>query len=323
MFPKIDPAGTRSWRYLSKLSQMSRPSVLKLLESDSGRVERLSFQQNDLFFDFSKNDLDDSVLSGLFSLSRECRLEAAIKAQLSGEKINETEDRAVLHTELRKLNSQSKYSRSVREALEKIRQFEQRLSSGKWGGYTGKAITDIVNIGIGGSDLGPKMVTHALKPYWGKITPHFISNVDTHQLIEVLEHLNAETTLFIISSKTFTTQETMMNARSARRWFLNNGGSEIDIARHFVAVSANSSETRSFGINPDNMFTFWDWVGGRYSLWSSIGLSIACAVGFKHFEQLLKGAEMMDTHFSSANFEYNVPVIAALIGIWYNNFFGL
>jgi glucose-6-phosphate isomerase len=203
-----------------------------------------------------------------------------------------------------------------------MKQFSSRLLTGSWKGFSGKAITDIVNIGIGGSDLGPYMVTEALKPYWKNITPHFVSNVDGTHIAETVKHLNPETTLFIIASKTFTTQETMTNAESARAWFLEKTGGKGEVAKHFVAVSTNQKEVTAFGIAPENMFVFWDWVGGRYSLWSSIGLSIACTIGFDHFEKMLDGAHAMDNHFKDAPFEKNIPVILALLGVWYNNFFG-
>jgi glucose-6-phosphate isomerase len=264
--------------------------------------------------------VSDKVFKLLLQLAEECKLKDAIESIYSGEKINQTEDRAVLHTELRRLSDQSTYHELVNKELEKMRIFSDKLISGEWKGYTNKPITDVVNIGIGGSDLGPKMVTHALRPYWKSIRPHFISNVDAQQLTEELDGLDPESTLFIIASKTFTTQETMTNALSAKSWFLNNGGSEEDISKHFVGVSTNENAVKSFGIDPTNMFEFWDWVGGRYSLWSSIGLVTACTIGYSNFKDLLLGAEHMDLHFKDSPLESNIPVIAALIGVWYNNF---
>lgn len=322
MLPKINPTTTRSWAELTALAKNSDLNILDLFKKDPKRVEKFSFDCNNIHFDFSKNKINDEVWNSLLHLIEECELSKAIDAMFSGEKINETEQREVLHTELRRFSDFGKYSDHVKKALEKIKNFTDRIQSGDWKGYSETSITDVVNIGIGGSDLGPKMVTHALKPYWKTIQPHFISNVDGQQLIEELEGLNPETTLFIVASKTFSTQETMTNALSAKSWFLENGGSESDIDKHFVAVSTNKEAVIDFGINPENMFEFWNWVGGRYSLWSSIGLSIACTIGFENFKQLLLGAEAMDNHFKASPFESNVPVIAAFIGIWYNNFFG-
>ncbi len=322
MFPKVNPTTTRSWQNLTGLSEKSRPAILQLFEKDTKRTERYSLQLKDLHFDFSKNDFDDPVFDELLKLAEDCKLQEAIEAQFSGEKINETENRSVLHTELRRLSEKTTYSELVHAQLEKMKGFEKKINDGDWKGYTDKKITDIVNIGIGGSDLGPKMICCALKPYWKAIKPHFVSNVDAQQLVETLEDLNPETTLFIIASKTFTTQETMTNAETAKSWFLKNGGSGNDIAKHFVAVSTNEEAVKSFGIDAENMFLFWDWVGGRYSLWSTIGLSISCSIGHDNFLQLLAGAEEMDNHFKSTEFTNNAPIIAALIGIWYNNFLG-
>ena len=321
MFPKINPTTTRSWAALNEKAHSNRLSILELFQSNPDRVGKFSHDIGDLHFDFSKNNLDEDVLDHLIELAKECNIEEAIEAMFSGQRINETENRAVLHTSLRKLSSQSENSEVVNQELDKINSFSSKLLSGEWNGFTGKQITDIVNIGIGGSDLGPKMVTYALKSHWSSITPHFVSNVDAQQLIEELEGLDPETTLFIIASKTFTTQETMTNAESAKKWFLSRGN-DSDIAKHFVAVSTNEKAVKDFGIDAENMFVFWDWVGGRYSLWSSIGLSIACTVGYRQFEQLLAGAEKMDQHFSSTPIHENIPLLAALIGIWYNNFLG-
>lgn len=321
MFPKIDPTTTKSWGTLLDYSNKNTRDIRGLFQ-DEERFEKYSHKLDDFLFDFSKNNIPDEVLQSLLDLAKECHLSEAIQDQFEGKPINETEGRAVLHTALRNLKGSDDNSVKVKSELNKIKQFSEKLISGDWKGYSGKKITDVVNIGIGGSDLGPKMVTYALRDHWKGITPHFISNVDAAQLLEELEGLNPETTLFIIASKTFTTQETMTNAESARDWFLSNGGNEEHIAAHFVAVSTNSEAVKSFGIDENNMFVFWDWVGGRYSLWSAIGLSIACTAGYQNFEELLNGAHEMDLHFSESSFQENMPVIAALIGIWYNNFLG-
>ncbi|MEM6830103.1 MAG: glucose-6-phosphate isomerase, partial [Bacteroidota bacterium] len=322
MLPKVNPTTTKSWKNLSKFLEEPRDRILELFKKNAQRTEDYSLDIKDIHFDFSKNDLSDEVLHELLNLAEECHLKSAIAAQFAGEKINETENRSVLHTELRRLSEKTTYSEVVQSQLDKMKDFERKLTSGEWKGFTNKKITDIVNIGIGGSDLGPKMVSNALKPYWGSVTPHFVSNVDAQQLVETLEDLDAESTLFIIASKTFTTQETMTNAETAKSWFLKSGGTESHIAQHFVAVSTNEEAVKAFGIDTDNMFLFWDWVGGRYSLWSTIVLSISCAIGHENFLQLLAGAEEMDRHFKDTEFKNNIPVIAALIGIWYNNFLG-
>ncbi|MEM6735423.1 MAG: glucose-6-phosphate isomerase [Bacteroidota bacterium] len=319
MLPNINPTSTKSWDTLLELAKRDTRDIKSLFQ-DTKRFEKFSFKTGDFLFDFSKNNLSEEVFKNLIALARECHLADAIVLQFKGAKINETEDRAVLHTALRDLNRADENGNEVRAELEKIKTFSEELLNGKWKGYTEKSIKNIVNIGIGGSDLGPKMVTYALRDHWSTITPHFVSNVDAAQLLEELDGLNPETTLFIIASKTFTTQETMTNAESAKQWFLGNGGNEQAIAKHFVAVSTNLEAVKSFGIDEKNMFVFWDWVGGRYSLWSAIGLSIACTTGYHCFEDLLKGAYEMDVHFRDASFEENIPIIAALIGIWYNNF---
>ncbi|NQZ77474.1 MAG: glucose-6-phosphate isomerase [Ekhidna sp.] len=313
MLPKIDPTTTSSWAKLSELSSENE-SIQKLL-NDPLRVNDFSFDFDEFHFDFSKNSVSNATFKTLLELARECKLQEGIQSMFDGQSINETEDRSVLHTALRS-NSKPEVSKE----LEKVKEFSTSIQNGEWVGYSGKRITDIVNIGIGGSDLGPKMVTYALKPYWKSITPHFISNVDAAQMVEVLEELNPESTLFIIASKTFTTQETITNALSAREWFLSNGGSNETISQHFVAVSTNEKAVTEFGISTENMFEFWNWVGGRFSLWSVIGLSIACTVGFEHFQNLLRGAKRMDDHFRTEELENNLPVLSALIGIWYNNF---
>ncbi len=245
----------------------------------------------------------------------------------SGERINQTENRAVLHTALRYGGNKPVFYEGkdvmpdVQKVLQQMEKFSDDLLGGDWKGYNGKAITDIVNIGIGGSDLGPVMVTEALKPYWKSITPHFVSNIDGTHLVETLKNLNPETTLFMIASKTFTTQETMTNAHSARDWFLQKAVDSTYVKKHFVAISTNQNGVEEFGIDPANMFEFWDWVGGRYSLWSAIGLSISCTIGFENYRELLNGAYKMDEHFRNAEFSKNIPVILAMLGVWYNNFF--
>ena len=301
----------------------------ELFASDPDRFDRFSVRFEELLLDFSKNIITDKTLSLLRELAVQTGLPDAIKAMFSGEVINKTEDRAVLHIALRNRSNSpiivdgEDVMPQVNEVLHRMEAFTKRLHSGDWKGYTGKKITTIVNIGIGGSDLGPVMVTEALKPYWVPgISVHFVSNVDGTHIAETLKLVDPETTLFMIASKTFTTQETMTNALSAREWFLAAAGEEAHVARHFVALSTNQSAVEAFGIDPANMFGFWDWVGGRYSLWSAIGLSIAATIGFDNFRQLLEGAHAMDEHFRSASFEENLPVTLALIGLWYNNFFG-
>lgn len=315
MFPKIDPTSTSSWAKLKALADSETRNIKDLLQ-DASRVNRFSFEhEDDFYIDFSKNSVSDEVLEQLISLGKECQLCDGIDAMFSGEAINKTEGRSVLHVDLR-----NKKKPEVEAELEKIASFSNKLLGKEWKGYSGKTITDIVNLGIGGSDLGPKMIANALRPFWRHITPHYISNVDAAQMVETLEGLDPETTLFIIASKTFTTQETITNAQTARTWFLKNGGSENDISQHFVAVSTNTEAVNEFGISTENMFVFWDWVGGRYSLWSAIGLSVACTVGFNRFRELLEGANAMDEHFHNTPLEENIPFLSAMVGIWYNNF---
>lgn len=313
MLPKIDPTATKSWGKLSELA--SHKSSIQSLLNDPTRIDSFTFDADEFHFDFSKNEISKDVLQSLIELANECELKAGISAMFGGDKINETENRAVLHTALR-----ASQKEEVKNELDKIKKFTKRLHNGEIRGYAGDKITDVVNIGIGGSDLGPKMITYALQPYWKNVTPHFISNVDAAQLVEELEDLSPKTTLFIIASKTFTTQETITNAISAKEWFIENGGSLESVSKHFVAVSTNERAVNEFGIASENMFEFWDWVGGRFSLWSVIGLSIACAIGYDHFKELLRGALEMDDHFQNTEFSQNLPVISALIGIWYNNF---
>ncbi len=300
----------------------------EMFDEDPSRFEKFHTQFNDILVDYSKNIINEEVIKELISLAREVELKDAIDALFRGEAINQTEGRSVLHIALRNrantpiLVDDADIMQDVNKVLDQMKNFSTNLHNGTWKGFSGKTITDVVNIGIGGSDLGPYMVTEALRPYWKNITPHFVSNVDGTHIAETLKRVNPETTLFIIASKTFTTQETMTNAESARTWFLEKTGGKGEVAKHFVAVSTNQKEVTKFGIAPENMFVFWDWVGGRYSLWSSIGLSIVCTIGFENFEKLLSGAHAVDNHFKNEPFETNIPVILALIGIWYNNFFG-
>jgi len=330
MLKKIDPEKTRSWKSLTEhYDTMKNVQMKELFSRDTERFDKFSIRFKDLLIDFSKNRISCETLSLLTELAKEVDLEGAISKMFNGEKINETENRGVLHTALRNMEGESVYidgkdvMPGIKAAREKMKTFSSRVISGVWKGFTSKRVRDIVNIGIGGSDLGPLMVTESLKPYAIEgLSIHFVSNVDGTHICEVLKKLNPETTLFMIASKTFTTQETMSNAFSARDWFLNHAKNPVHIAKHFVAISTNKEKVQSFGIDRENMFEFWDWVGGRYSLWSSIGLSIACFIGFDNFTDLLQGAFDMDQHFKKTPFEKNIPVILALIGIWYNNFFG-
>jgi glucose-6-phosphate isomerase len=299
-----------------------------LFAQDPRRFERFSLRLGELLFDYSKNRITEKTLALLCELARQAELGAHIEAMFTGQKINNTEERAVLHVALRNRSNTpitvdgKDVMPEVNRVLEQMRRFSQAVRSGEWRGYTGKAITDIVNIGIGGSDLGPKMVCEALKPVARRdLRVHFVSNVDSTDIVETLRRLDPETALFLVASKTFTTQETMTNAHSARRWFLAAAQDEAAVARHFVAMSTNTAAVREFGIDPQNMFEFWDWVGGRYSLWSAIGLSIALYLGMERFEELLEGAHQVDVHFRTEPFEANIPVIMALLGVWYNNFF--
>lgn len=330
MFPKINPTTTRSWQLLqAHFSEMKNVHMKELFKKDQERFKKHSLQIEDIVFDYSKNRITDKTLELLFQLAEECKVKDAIAAMFNGDIINETEHRSVLHTALRNFSDQPVFSEGndvmpeVKKALKKMKTFCNAIHSGKLRGYTGKKIKYIVNIGIGGSDLGPQMVTEALKPYWIEgIQAHFVSNIDGTHIVETLKQVKPERTLFLIASKTFTTQETMTNAHTAREWFLKKAKNEKHIASHFVALSTNEKEVVKFGINKKNMFGFWDWVGGRYSLWSAIGLSIALTIGYKNFEQLLKGAFTSDNHFRTTSFEKNIPVLMALIGLWYGNFFG-
>ena len=329
MFPKVNPTTTKAWRKLTKHHKMTKDvQMTTLFAENSNRFNEFSTRFEDILIDYSKNMLTVETMSLLLKLAKECGLKDAIAAQFKGEIINETENRAVLHTALRNRSNKSvivdgkDVMPDVKAVLKKMEGFCNKVISGNWKGYTGKPITDIVNIGIGGSDLGPVMITEALKPYANHLKIHFVSNVDATHLAEVAKHINFETTLFLIASKTFTTQETMANALSARQMFLAEAKNEAFVAKHFVALSTNEKAVVAFGIDPNNMFGFWDWVGGRYSLTSAIGLSIALNIGFSHFKELLDGFYAMDKHFEKTPFESNIPVILALIGVWYVNFHG-
>jgi glucose-6-phosphate isomerase len=317
------------WQALCRHQKTIAASNMRdLFAQDTNRFDKFSFQLDDMLFDFSKHRINDETLPLLMQLAREAQLENWRDRMFAGEKINITENRAVLHTALRNRSNRPvlvdgvDVMPEVKAVLAQMRDFSEKVRSGAWLGYTGKRITDVVNIGIGGSDLGPVMVCDALKPYASAdLAVHFVSNIDGAHLMRALEKCQPETTLFIVASKTFTTQETMTNAISARTWFLNKAQDNAHVAKHFVALSTNAKAVTDFGIDQANMFAFWDWVGGRYSLWSAIGLSIALYVGMDHFEALLSGAHEMDQHFQTAPLEENMPVIMALIGIWYNNFF--
>ncbi|EIO5810984.1 glucose-6-phosphate isomerase [Escherichia coli] len=326
----INPTQTAAWQALQKhFDEMKDVTIADLFAKDGDRFSKFSATFGDqMLVDYSKNRITEETLAKLQDLAKECDLAGAIKSMFSGEKINRTENRAVLHVALRNRSNTpilvdgKDVMPEVNAVLEKMKIFSEAIISGEWKGYTGKAITDVVNIGIGGSDLGPYMVTEALRPYKNHLNMHFVSNVDGTHIAEVLKKVNPETTLFLVASKTFTTQETMTNAHSARDWFLKAAGDEKHVAKHFAALSTNAKAVGEFGIDTANMFEFWDWVGGRYSLWSAIGLSIVLSIGFDNFVELLSGAHAMDKHFSTTPAEKNLPVLLALIGIWYNNFFG-
>ena len=326
----INPTQTAAWQALQKhFDEMKDVTIADLFAKDGDRFSKFSATFGDqMLVDYSKNRITEETLAKLQDLAKECDLAGAIKSMFSGEKINRTENRAVLHVALRNRSNTpilvdgKDVMPEVNAVLEKMKTFSEAIISGEWKGYTGKAITDVVNIGIGGSDLGPYMVTEALRPYKNHLNMHFVSNVDGTHIAEVLKKVNPETTLFLVASKTFTTQETMTNAHSARDWFLKAAGDEKHVAKHFAALSTNAKAVGEFGIDTANMFEFWDWVGGRYSLWSAIGLSIVLSIGFDNFVELLSGAHAMDKHFSTTPAEKNLPVLLALVGIWYNNFFG-
>jgi len=329
-FPAINPTSTKAWKKLeAHAEKMKQVHMKELFSRESDRFSSFSIEERDILFDYSKNIITRETLDLLNELADECKLKDAMAGMFNGEKINQTEGRAVLHTALRNFSGAPVMSDGedvmpkIRKVLAQMKDICQRVHSGAWKGYTGKKIKHIVNIGIGGSDLGPVMVTEALKPYWVEgMQVHFVSNVDGTHIAECLKVIEADSTLFLVASKTFTTQETMTNALTARSWFLEKAGQEGHIAKHFVALSTNEKAVTEFGIARENMFEFWDWVGGRYSLWSAIGLSISLTTGYEHFESMLKGAFEMDNHFRQKPFEKNMPVIMALLGIWYVNFFG-
>eukprot|EP01133_Synstelium_polycarpum_P003395 gene3395-3855_t len=328
MLPTINFTETNAYKYLADhFISINEKSLKDLFNEDPARFEKFSLIFEDILLDFSKNRMDDTTLALLLQLAKECKLDQAIKAMFSGERINQTEGRPVLHIALRNQSNKEilvdgkNVMEDVNKVLAKMEKFSKAIISGEWKGYSGKKITDVVNIGIGGSDLGPVMVTEALKAYKNHLNMHFVSNIDGTHIVETLKQVNPETTLFLIASKTFTTQETMTNANSARAWFLQSGAAEKDIEKHFAALSTNEKDVKAFGIDTENMFEFWDWVGGRYSLWSAIGLPIALSIGFDHFKELLAGAHATDQHFENTPFDKNIPVILALVGVWYINFF--
>lgn len=331
MLPRINPTNTQAWFLLKKHheEEMSRRHMRDLFAADPERFKKFSIVFGEILFDYSKNIINPKTLQLLLQLAEDCKVKEAIHDMFAGIKINETEQRSVLHTALRDFSDSAILVEGkdimprVRKVQNHMKEFCEKIHSGKWKGYTGKKIRYIVNIGIGGSDLGPFMVTEALRPYWKEdIQSYFVSNVDGTHIAETLKKVNPEETLFLVASKTFTTQETMTNALSARDWFLEKAIDPAHVAKHFAALSTNEKEVTAFGIDKANMFEFWDWVGGRYSLWSAIGLSIALTIGYDHFEQLLKGAYASDLHFKEEKFDKNIPVLMALIGIWYTNFFG-
>ena len=326
----INPTNTQAWKTLeAHQSQLAHTTIADLFKQEQNRFNDYSLSfENQILVDFSKNKINQETLKLLRQLAKESALDEAINAMFTGEKINRTENRAVLHTALRNRSNTPVYvdgkdvMPEVNAVLAKMSAFCDRVISGEWKGYTGKAITDVVNIGIGGSDLGPYMVTEALRPYKNHLNMHFVSNVDGTHIAETLKKVNPETTLFLVASKTFTTQETMTNANSARDWLLAAAKDNSAVAKHFAALSTNGKAVAEFGIDTNNMFEFWDWVGGRYSLWSAIGLSIALSIGFDNFEALLSGAHEMDKHFRTAPLEKNIPATLALVGLWNTNFLG-
>lgn len=325
--PKVNPTITDAWKNLQKhFDQVKDLKMKDLFANDVNRANNFTIKWEDFYVDFSKNRITEETLKHLLQLAEDCKLKEAINSQFNGKTINKTEGRAVLHTALRadkdavfKVDGVNVVP-EVFKVKSKIEKFTNQVTSGELKGYTGKAFTDVVNIGIGGSDLGPAMVVDSLQYYKNHLTTHFVSNVDGDHVNEIIKKLNPETTLFVIVSKTFTTQETLSNATTIKNWFLQHGKEE-DVAKHFVAVSTNIQKVKDFGIDANNIFPMWEWVGGRFSLWSAVGLSISLAVGFDHFNNLLKGANKMDNHFKSESFEKNIPVILALLSIWYNNFF--
>lgn len=327
MLPKINPTETNIWEYLVEHFLENEFDLRTLFAENPRRFEEFSVKRDNYLFDYSKNLINSTTMEYLLRLAEETKVKEAINLMFSGEKINETENKAVLHTALRDFSDKPIFvdgedvKPKIKRVLSQMRLFSEKVISGEYRGFSGEKITDVVNIGIGGSDLGPVMVCSALKHYKTRLNTHFISNVDGNHLAEVLKNLNPETTLFIVASKTFTTQETITNAFSAKKWFLQKA-TEEDVAKHFVALSTNIDAVKSFGIAEENIFEFWDWVGGRYSLWSAIGLSIVLSIGYDNFEKLLKGANETDVHFQTAEFSQNIPILMALLGIWYRNFAG-
>lgn len=324
---KINPTTTKAWQELIKHFSEMKSFSLKKAFNGTNRKRDFTLNFKDFEIDYSKNLITKETIDLLVDLANECELKDAINKQFSGEKINETEKRAVLHTALRNFSDKQvlvdgkDIMPKVKNSLAKMKSFSEAVISKKQKGFTGKPFTDIVNIGIGGSDLGPRMVVESLQFYKNHLNTHFVSNIDGDHVHEVLKKLNPETTLFVIVSKTFTTQETLTNATTIQQWFLANGATKEDIKHNFVAVSTNLEKVKDFGIDKDNIFTMWEWVGGRFSLWSAVGLSISLSIGFANFEQLLLGAHEMDTHFATTPFKKNIPVLAALLTIWYNNFY--
>jgi glucose-6-phosphate isomerase len=329
MLPKVNPLSTKAWPLLLKhAEELKAVHMRDLFRRDAERFKKYSLCLDEMVFDYSKNIIDDTTVQLLLQLAGESKIRDGINAMYNGDLINETEKRPVLHIALRNFSNRPVYAEGndvmpgIKKVLRKMKTFSDSVHQGKRRGYTGKKIKYIINIGIGGSDLGPQMVTEALKPYWiDGIETYFVSNIDGSHISEVLKKVKPERALFLIASKTFTTQETMTNAHTARQWFLKKAKDEKHIAKHFIALSTNEKEVVQFGIDKKNMFEFWDWVGGRYSLWSAIGLSIALTIGYKNFEQLLKGAHNTDNHFASAPFDKNIPVVMALLGVWYTSFF--
>jgi glucose-6-phosphate isomerase len=324
----INPTKTSAWEKLNQhYAQMKTISIKEMFANDITRAEKFNIQWEDFLLDYSKNSINQDTFNLLQDLAKEVHLKEAIDAYFGGDNINQTENRAVLHTALRSPKNTSikvegkNIIPEIFEVKDKMKKFCNEVISGQRKGFTGKAFTDVVNIGIGGSDLGPAMVVEGLQFYKNHLNIHFVSNVDGDHVNEIIKKINPETTLFVIASKTFTTQETLTNAETIRAWFLKTAKQE-DVAKHFVAVSTNIQNVTEFGINPDNIFPMWDWVGGRFSLWSAVGLSISLAVGFDHFDDLLEGAHKMDNHFKNETFDKNIPVVLALLSIWYNNFFG-
>lgn len=327
MLPKINPTQTTAWKALDQQFANNDFELRTLFQYNPNRFQEFSLQTDNYLFDYSKNLVDTKTLELLLQLAAESQLKEAIGKMFSGDKINETEGRAVLHTALRDFSDKEilvdgeNIKPAIQKVLNHMKAFSESVISGAHKGFTGKEITDVVNVGIGGSDLGPVMVCSALKHFKTRLNVHFVSNVDGNHMVEVVKDLNPETTLFIIASKTFTTQETMTNAHSAKEWFLKSGAKEEDVAKHFVALSTNIEAVKKFGIAEENIFEFWDWVGGRYSLWSAIGLSIVLSVGYDNFEQLLKGANDTDVHFQTKDFKENIPVLMGVLGVWYRNFY--